>query len=129
MAPWAILSSIPGDCDFVTIRLRSDRFAAAFAGADADAVFQRQNEDLAVADSPAAPVRPPRMMASIVGSRNSSLTAIISCTFRKQVDGEFVAAVDLGVAPLAAEALHVHDGQAKHLDVGQGALTASSRWG
>ena len=30
--------------------LQLNRFAAAFAGADADAVVQRQDEDLAVAD-------------------------------------------------------------------------------
>ena len=72
--------------------------------------------------SPAGPVRPPLMMASIVGSRKASLTRDHQLHLPQEVDGELVAAVGLGVPALPAEALHVHHGQAEDLDVGQGLL-------
>ena len=39
--------------------------------------------------------------------------------FSQQIDGDLVAPVDLVMPLLATETLHIHDGQAKHLDFGQ----------
>jgi len=67
-----------------------------------DAVLERQDEDLAVADLPSSPVRPALMMALTVVSTNSSLTAICNLTLRSRLTVYSVAAIDLGVAFLAA---------------------------
>src|SRR2546421_6584605 len=84
-------------------------FRPALAGADAQAVFERQDEDLAVAD---APLRPSaaghhdgvdRRLDEVLIHRNLKLN------LAQQVDREFAAAVDLGVSLLPAETLHVDD--------------------
>src|SRR5262249_37421905 len=102
--------------------LPSNRFGSALAGADADAVLQRQNEDFAVADA-------------ALGSGAARLHDGVDCRLHEvlvdgnlqlhlaqQVQGQLVASVDLRVAFLPAEALHVHDGQAENLNLVEGFL-------
>ena len=62
------------------------------------------------------------MMASIVGSEKGIVDGDHQLHLPQQVDGELVAAVGLAMPALAAEALHVHDGQTEDFDVGQGLL-------
>ena len=99
-----------------------NRFAAAFAGADADAVFQGEDEDLAVADfagragAAALDDGVDRRFEELLVDGDHQLH------LAQEVDGELVAAVGLGLPALAAEPLHVHHGQAEDLDVGQGLL-------
>src|SRR5947199_2184282 len=96
-----------------------NRLGPALAGADADAVLQRQDEDLAVAD---AALRPGAagLHDGVDGRLDEVLVdGDLQLHLAQQVDGQLVAAVDLGVALLPAEALHVHDGHAEHFDLGQ----------
>src|SRR5262245_60743132 len=91
-------------------------FGATFAGADADAVLERQDEDLAVADL--ALVAGASGLDDRLDRRLDELVVDgdLQLHLAQQVDGVLVAAVDLGVALLAAEALDVADGQADDLD-------------
>src|SRR5262249_30196418 len=89
---------------------RSDRFRSALAGADADAVLQRQDEDFAVAD---APLRP--SAAGLHDGVDGWLDEILvdgdlQLHLAQQVHRQLVAVVDFGVALLSAEALYVYDG-------------------
>ena len=99
-----------------------NRLAAAFAGADADAIFQGEDEDLAVADlaagagAAAADDGVDRRFEKLLVDGDHQLH------LAQQVHGEFVAAVDLGLSPLPPKALDVHHGQAEDFDVGQGLL-------
>ena len=72
--------------------------------------------------SPVAPVRPPLMMALIVGSTKSSFTAIMQLHFAQQIDRDLLAAIDLGLPLLPAEALAVHDREPHDLDLREGGL-------
>ena len=60
------------------------------------------------------------MIALIVGSTKLSFTAICNCTFRKQIDGDFPTAVDLGLALLPTKSLDVHDCESNYFDLGKG---------
>src|SRR5438093_9728139 len=101
----------------IFIRWFSDGFRAAFAGADADAFFQGKDEDFAVADA-------------ALGSGAAGLhdgvdgrldEVLVDCDLQlhlaEQLGGQFMAAVHLRLALLPAEALHVDDGQAEHLNL------------
>ena len=70
--------------------------------------------------SPRGPVRPPLMIGVDRRLEEVVVDGDHQLHLADQVHGELVAAVDLGVPPLAAEALDVHDGQAEDLHVGQG---------
>src|SRR6185437_9520067 len=97
-----------------------NRLFAPFAGADANAVVERQYENLAVADLAGGPAAAPfddrldRRFDEVLVDGDLQLH------LAQQIDRELVAAVDLGMALLTAEALHVHDRQPKDLDFGQG---------
>ena len=106
-----------------------DRFAAAFAGADADAVVQRQDEDLAVADFAALAGAAAFDDGVDRGLDEFFVDGDLQLHLAEQVDGELVAAIDLGVPFLPAEALHVHHRQAKDFDLGQRRLHGFSRLG
>src|SRR5215208_5909847 len=94
---------------------RSDGLRPALAGADADAVLQRQDEDLAVADAALG-----AGAAGLEDGADGRLDEVLvdgdlQLHLAEQVDGQLAVAVDLGVALLSAEALHVHDGESEDL--------------
>src|SRR5207253_8196107 len=100
----------------------SDGLRPALAGADADAILQGEDEDLAVPD---ATLRPGA--AGLHDGVDGRLDEILvdgdlQLHLAQQVDRQLVAAVDLGVALLPAEALHVHDSHAEDRDLAQGLL-------
>src|SRR5437667_2825306 len=95
----------------------SDRFRTAFPRPNADTIFQRQDENLAVAD---ASLRSGStgFHDGVDGRLNEILIdGNLQLDLAQQVERQLVAAVYLGVPLLPAEALHVHDGQAKHFDL------------
>src|SRR5579884_1499488 len=99
-----------------------DGLGAALAGADADAVLQRQDEDFAVADA-ALGAGAPGLHDGVDGRLDEVLVdGDLELHLAQQVDGQLVAAVDLGMALLATEALDVDDGQAEDLDLVKGLL-------
>src|SRR5690348_8697937 len=105
----------------------SDRFRAALAGADADAVLQRQDEDLAVADATLGPGA-----AGLHDGVHRRLDEVLvdgdlQLHLAEQVHRQLVAAVHLRVALLPAEALDVDDGQAEDLDLVEGLLDGLDR--
>src|SRR5690606_25826485 len=92
---------------------RLQRLVAGFAGADAHALFEVVDEDLAVADLAGARrgfERLDRALDQIVGDGHLDLH------LRQEVDHVLGAAVQLGVALLAAEALDLGDRDALHAD-------------
>src|SRR5207244_1778923 len=85
----------------------SDGFRPAFAGANAEAVLQRQDEDLAIADAPLG-----SSAARLHDGVDRRLDEILvhgdlQLHLPPQVDRQLVAAVDLRVPLLSAEALHI----------------------
>src|SRR5450432_1939395 len=98
---------------------RLDRLGSTLAGADADAVQQRQDEDLAVADF--------AFLAGAAGlddGIDGGLDELVvhpdlELDLAQQVDGVLMAAVDLGMALLATETLNIADGQADDFDLVQ----------
>lgn len=94
-----------------------DRFAAAFSGADADAVVHRQYKDLAVANFAG--------MASFENRVDGGFDELfvyrdLQLDFPQQIHTEFVSSIDSGLAFLPSKPLAIHHGQTKHLDFGQG---------
>lgn len=85
------------------------RFRPALAGADADAIFERQDKDFAVADRAVVPRAAPfddrvdRRLDEIVVDGDLQLD------LAEQIDCDFSAAENFGLALLPAEALDVHD--------------------
>ncbi len=96
-----------------------DGFAAAFAGADADAIFEREDEDFSVADFAAGSGASAFHEGVDGGFEEFFIHGDHELDFAQEVDGEFVAAIGLGMAALASEALDVHDSEAEDFDVGQ----------
>ena len=100
-----------------------NRFAAAFAGADADAIVERQDEDFAVADlarragAAALDDRVDRRLDEVLVHRDHELH------LAQQIDRELAPLIEhLGLALLPAEALAIHDREPHDLDFGQGLL-------
>jgi hypothetical protein len=99
-----------------------DRFRAPLARADADAVFERQYKDLAVADFARAAGPAPfndrvdRRLDEMVVDRNHQLH------LPQQIDRDLMAAINLSLPLLPAEALHVHDRQPNDFDFRKGRL-------
>src|SRR5262249_17903403 len=88
---------------------RPDGGAAALAGADADAVLQRQHEDLAVADG-AGLAGAGGVDDRLDGRLDERLVdGDLQLQLRQQPDLHLRAAVHLGVAALPAAAAHVAD--------------------
>ena len=95
---------------------RSERVAVQFAGADADHLLQRADEDLAVADLAGAC----RLLDGLHGAVDHVVGhGGLELDLGQEVDHVLGAAVELGMALLAAEALDLGDGQSLHADVGQ----------
>src|SRR4051794_39732012 len=98
---------------FSIFRIFMDRFSdglgTALASADADAVFQGKDEDLAVADASLRPGaarlhdRVDRRLDEILVDRDLQLD------LAEQLGGQLVTAVHLRLPLLPAEALHVED--------------------
>src|SRR5712692_4914152 len=94
-----------------------ERFRAGFAGADADDLFQIDDEDLSVADLSRVGRffdGFDRLIEHLVLDRGLDLH------FRQEIDHVFRAAIQLGVAFLPAETFDFGDGDALHADGGQG---------
>lgn len=97
-----------------------DRFASAFARADADAVVHREDKNLAVADLPffAAPAAfndgADRLLDEIVVDGDLQLH------FPQEVHFVFVAAIQFGLPLLPPETLAIEHRQAEHLDFREG---------
>jgi len=87
-----------------------------------NAVFQGKDENLAVADAALRSGAAASMMALTVGSHEVLVDGDLQLDLAEQLHGEFVAAVDLGVAFLTAEALHVHDGSCGRPRLAEGLL-------
>src|ERR1043165_5455645 len=95
----------------------SNRFRTALAGADADAVFQRQDENLAVADA-SFRTGATRFHDGVDGRLDKILIdGNLQLHLVQQIDREFVAAVHLGVPLLPAEAAAVDHRQTEDLDL------------
>src|SRR5512139_2584724 len=94
-----------------------DGFGAGLAGADAHGLVELGHENLAVADLSGA---------GDVGDGFDHLLddgvvdGDLDLGLGQEVDAVLRAAVELGVAPLPAEALYLGDGHALHADVGNG---------
>src|SRR5262245_59075200 len=104
--------------------LRPDRLAAAFAGANADAILQRQNEDLAVAD---------RARVAGAGGVDDGLDGRfdegvvhrdLQLQLGQQTHLKLGAAVDLGVAALPAAAAHIAHRHQVHVPFVEGRLNS-----
>src|SRR2546423_13925478 len=95
---------------------RSDGVFVRLAGADAHHLLDRGDEDLAVADLAGLRRLDDRVDAAL-GVR--VLDDDLDLHLRQEVDDILGAAVQLGVALLAAEALDLGDRQARHADVGE----------
>src|SRR5262245_34715571 len=89
---------------------RSDRGAAAFAGADADAIFERQDEDFAVADG--AGFADTGRMDDGFDSRfdESVVDGDFELQFGQEANLEFLPAIHFREPALPAAAAHVADG-------------------
>src|SRR5258708_4725748 len=95
---------------------RLERRLAALACPDADHLVDRADEDLAVADAAGAGGaldRLERLGHQVVGEHHLDLH------LGQEVDDILGAPVQLGVTLLAAESLHLGDGEAEHADVGE----------
>jgi len=97
--------------------VRLEYGVAVLAGADADHVFERADEDFPVADLARAGGRGDR--------RDGAVQAIVGYAeldfdLGEKIDDILAAAVDIGVPFLAAEALHFGDGHAFDADFGEG---------
>ena len=84
-------------------------------------LFHRRDEDLPVS---VRPVRPPAMIASTVSETSSSGTRTRSAPW-EGID-QYSAPIELGVALLPPEALHLVHGEALHPHGGQPILTSST---
>ncbi len=97
-----------------------DRFRPMLAGADADAVFHRQNKNLAVANL-ARFARAASLDHGVDGRFDEIVVhGDLQLDLPEQIDADFAAPVDFGLPLLPAKTLHVHDGQPNHLHFGQG---------
>ena len=97
-------------------RNASERFFVGFAGADADGLLDRGDEDLAVADLAGARGLDhglDGLLDAVVGQHH------LDADLGQEIDHVLGAAVKLGMALLAAEALNLGDGQAADADLGQ----------
>src|SRR5512146_3053866 len=91
----------------------SEGFGAGLAGADADDLLEVEDEDLPVADLAGLGALLDRLdgaLEELVGERGLHLH------LRKEVGHVLGSAIELGVALLPAEALHLGDGDALHAD-------------
>src|SRR5690606_23891931 len=86
------------------------------AGADAHHAIDSGDEDLAVADL-ARLGRLQHRIDDLVDERIADRN--LDTGLRHEVDHVLGAAIQLGVAALATEALHFRDGHARHTDLGQ----------
>jgi len=102
------------------LTIPSNRLRPMFAGADADAIVHRQDEDFSVADlsrlarAAAFDDRVDRRFDKIVVHGNLQLH------FAEQIDADFAAAIDFGLPFLSAKALDIHDRQPHDLDFRKG---------
>src|SRR4051812_9661781 len=94
----------------------SDRIRPPVAGADADRLLDIEHEDLAIADTPRARCILDRL-DRIVGE--AVLDHHLDLYLGQEVDDIFGAAIKLGVALLAAEALDLRYGDSRHANVVQ----------
>src|SRR5262245_37144411 len=100
----------------------SDRFRSALAGADADHLVERQDEDLSVADLPLL-AGPAALQDGVDGRLDELLVdGDLQLHLADQVHLVLMPSVDLGVSLLAADALDVADRQAEHLHLAQRVL-------
>src|SRR5262249_48616204 len=104
-------------CDLETCDL--DRVAAALAGADANHLVDREDEDLAVADA-----RRLRCLLDRLDHVRDLLVANddLELHLRQEVDDVLRAPVELRVALLTAESLHLTHGDALNADRGEALL-------
>src|SRR5438105_7252715 len=102
---------------WVVSRLASERVFASLARADADDLFQRRYENLAVADLAGA-------CGGLDGFDDAVDDRIVDGGFdlhlRQEIDHVFGTAVQLGVAFLAAEAFHLGHRDTLHADGAEG---------
>jgi hypothetical protein len=97
----------------------SNRFLAALASANPNAVLKREDKDFSVADlaglSRAAPFdnRIDRRLDELLIHGNLKLN------FAQQIDRHLMPAENLRVPLLPAKTLHIHNRQAKDLDLGE----------
>src|SRR5581483_7045549 len=93
------------------------RFRADFTGANAHDLLEIEDEDLSVADL--------SRVGGLLDGLDGALEEVVAdggldLHLRQEVDDVLGAAIELGVALLAAEALHFRDGDALHADAGEG---------
>src|SRR5262245_46757752 len=106
-------------CLFVNPAFQSsDCLAAAFAGADADALFEWQDEDFSVAHFALLAGTGAFDDGLDRGLNELLVHGDLQLHLPQQVHFELVAAVNLGLPLLAAESLAVHHGEAEHFHFG-----------
>src|SRR5205823_4109139 len=98
---------------------KSNCFRPTLSRPDAQAILQRQDEDLAVADAPFRPGaarlhdRVHRRLDEVLVDRDLQLHLV------QELHRQLVAAINLRMAHLPAETLDVDDGQAEDLDLAE----------
>src|SRR4051795_11510935 len=107
---------VRGVCGSMARYSHSDRFWAAFSGADTNAVFQRENENLAVADATFRPSAAGFHDCVDCWLDEVLVDGYLKLNFTQERQVQLVAPVNFGVPLLAAEALHVDDRQPENLN-------------
>ena len=96
-----------------------DGFGSAFTCANADTIFEREHEDFSIADF--TPFAGPAPFDDGVDRRFDELfiDGDLQLDLADQIYGELASAIGFRVPFLTTEALHIHYGEAEHLDLGQ----------
>src|SRR5579859_657371 len=103
-------------CPGAFLRALLERVAVGFAGPNPQGVINRRHENLAIADLSSAGARGDhlnRLLGDVGRDRD------LDPQFREKIHHIFGAAIDFGVALLAAVTLDLGDGHAVHADGGQ----------
>lgn len=96
-----------------------DRFVAALAGPNPDAIIHREHKDFAIANF--ACLASPAALQDGTDGRFDKIIIHrdFETDFAQQVDRDIVATKGLGVSFLATKALYIHERKADDLDLGE----------
>src|SRR5207237_8380645 len=96
---------------FLVLTFRSYCFRPTFACADAQAVFQRQDEDFAIANATLGAGAAGLHDGVDRGLDEILIDGDLKLNLTQQVHCQFMSTINLRMPFLAAEPLHLHDGQ------------------
>lgn len=98
---------------------RLNCFATAFAGADANAIIHRKDENLSIANFTGLSGSATFQDRVNRGLNERLIDRDLELNLAKQIHAEFMPTVDARLPLLATKALAIHDGQPKNLDLRQ----------